>query len=90
MVRLPDDDLSVIVLYYWLEGESAQAYDNPYGLLIEGNQPTSIPPYNPEHEYSVFDIVTSGPVLYEFDSPYGNSNAENWSVQIITCFLSVP
>jgi hypothetical protein len=76
--------------YYWLEGESAQAYDNPYGLLIEGSQPTSIPPYNPEHEYSVFDIVTSGPVLYEFDSPYGNSNAENWSVQIITCFLGVP
>lgn len=72
--------------YWWEEGDTPQAYDVGEGLLIESLQPDSIPPYSDTHEYTVFQDVTSGPVQYEFNSPYSLDDAENWSLQIETCF----
>lgn len=65
-------------------------YDSGEGGLIELAQPSSIPPFNPTHEYSFFETVTSGPVRIDFESPYSLAEATNWSVQSIVCFNGVP
>lgn len=81
--------------YYWTgtldePDNSPAAYGAGDGLLIETAQPSSIPPYTPTHEYTVYEIVTSGPVSLAFNSPYALSGADNWSIQSIVCFGGVP
>lgn len=72
--------------YYSVNNGAWEAYDDGEGLLIEGFQPASIPPYNPAHEYQGAFTSTSGPIQYGFESPYDSSDLGNWSIQIITCF----
>lgn len=68
---------------------TATPYADGFGLLVEGFQPDAIPPFDPSHEYTLPPMeVTSGPVLYEFNSPYPDGELANWSLQIETCFLN--
>lgn len=75
--------------FYYSEDNwaTAQAYGTGDGLLIEGIQPSGIPPFNPSHEYFLPLVLITGlaTVTYEFESPYDLALAENWSLQIITC-----
>jgi hypothetical protein len=72
--------------YFWQDGVAPQAYDAGEGLLVNFVQPASIPPYSDTHEYLIFEDVTSGVVTYEFNSPYSLDDAENFSIQVETCF----
>ena len=65
---------------------TATAYEAGEGLLIEGVQPASIPPFTPTHEYEGALIATSGTIIYSFNSPYSTSLMSNFSLQTITCF----
>jgi hypothetical protein len=76
--------------YFWSDDDAPRPFADGQGLMIEFLTPPSIPPYSETHEYNVELIVTSGPVLYEYESPFGNSNMDNWSLQITTCFEGVP
>lgn len=78
--------------YWWQEGGTPQAYDAGEGLLIEGVQPSGIPPYTPSHEYFLPQVLITGlaTVSYEFNSPYDLADAENWSIQVITCEVDEP
>jgi hypothetical protein len=68
---------------------TATPYADGFGLLVEGFQPDAIPPFDPGHEYTLPPMeVTSGPVLYEFESPYPSGELGNWSLQITTCFTN--
>lgn len=76
-------------LYYWTDSDAPTPYPDGFGLLIEGFQPASIPPYDPSHEYALDPMeVTSGPVLYEYEPLFGTGNLENWSIQVETCFTN--
>lgn len=70
--------------------ENPTPYDSGEGLLIAHAQPDSIPPFNPTSQYQLSQIVTSGPILYEFESPYDRSDASNFSIQVKTCWQGVP
>lgn len=75
-------------LYEWTDNDDPSVYDNPYGLLFELAQPTSIPGYSTDHTYSLYDgSVNSGALVFDFESPYGASNLDNWGLQIVVCFL---
>lgn len=77
--------------YYTLDDwNTATAYGSGDGLLIEGTQPASIPPFTPTHEYEGALTVTSGTIIYSFNSPYSNSLMDNWSLQVINCLWGVP
>jgi hypothetical protein len=77
--------------YFWTGTQAPQAYDPGEGCLIEGSQPSGIPPYNANHQYVLpAFVVTSGPVAFRFDSPYDETDAENWSITGAICFLGVP
>lgn len=75
--------------YYWSGEGGATPYEDGYGLSIESDNPIA-PPYSTTHEYTGGEIVTSGPILYQFESPYSTTEMTNWSLQVITCFLGVP
>lgn len=78
-------------LYYSTdEWATATAYGAGDGLLIEGTQPASIPPFTPTHEYEGALTATSGTIIYSFNSPYSNSLMDNWSLQVINCLWGVP
>lgn len=85
-------DLTYGDAFYYTEDEwtTATPYDAGDGLLIEGFQPASIPPFSPSHEYEGIFTSTSGPIQYDFNSPYSTSEMSNWSIQVITCFNGVP
>lgn len=93
-IQINDNTIYGDSFYEWtgsLESpENVAAYGSGDGLLIEGSQPASIPPFSPTSEYTLYDTVTSGPILYEYGEPYGTVNMGNWSIQIITCFKGVP
>lgn len=75
--------------YQSVVGGSWEAYDSGEGLLVEGYSPSSIPPYNAAHEYQGAFTSTSGPIQYNFESPYPDSSMNNWSIQVVTCFNGV-
>ena len=77
-------------LYQWHGEEIPSAYDTGDGLLFDGTQPASIPSYNEGHTYVLFEpSVNSGPLIFDFETPYSLSDMDNWSLQIIACFLGV-
>jgi hypothetical protein len=74
--------------YEWVDGGEPTAHGTGNGLLVNGNQPSGIPPYNDNHEYEfLIEADVTGPVIYEFNSPYTLSQMSNWSLQIRACFL---
>lgn len=73
--------------YIWSEYTDPQAYPSGEGLEIDGSPPGGIPPYNTTNEYVVFHTSAGGIVQYTFDNPFSPSRADNWSLQIISCFL---
>jgi len=89
-VDITSPEVNGDAFYEIAEDGGSSAYDSGEGLLIEGSQPASIPPYNPNNEYTVYDNVNSGPVSFSYNSPYSISLAENWSIQVLICFLGVP
>lgn len=76
--------------YFSYDGDTWEPYGTGDGLLIEGTQPASIPPYTPTHEYEGALIATSGTIIYTFNSPYSTSVMSNFSIQVITCFNGIP
>lgn len=74
--------------YYWDENTGPVAYGAGDGFLFEGAQPASIPSYTSNHLYNLYDpSVDSGPLIFNFETPYSYSVMSNWSLQIIVCFL---
>lgn len=77
--------------YYSEDSTTWQAYGAGDGFLLNNMQPASIPPFNSNHTYVLLIAsATAGSQLYDFESPYARSEAENWSIQTVTCFLGVP
>ncbi|MGB1285070.1 MAG: hypothetical protein ACPG7F_00940 [Aggregatilineales bacterium] len=63
-----------------------QPYSSGAGFLINASSPGTIPPFNENHEYPVADIVSAGTVDLTFNSPYGNSNADSFTLSGEICF----
>jgi hypothetical protein len=78
-------------LYQWVDENEPTAYGSGDGLLFEAAQPLSIPSYSEDHAYSLYDnSVDSGPLIFDFETPYTLAQLDNWSIQILVCFLGVP
>jgi len=74
--------------YYSEDGANWQAYAANTGFQWNGNDIASIPPFNASHEYTLYEEAdVSGVQQYEFNSPYARTQAGNWSIQVLTCFL---
>jgi len=73
--------------YYWSSEIEPTAYDPGYGFLIEGDQPTGIPPYNAEHTYETSETSNGSQVNYTYGRLFDASEMENFSFQIRLCVL---
>lgn len=76
--------------YEWTDTDAPEAFATGFGLQVNFGDVSAIPPYTPTHEYTFFEIVTSGPVGYDYDTPYAYADGEPFSLPIETCFLGVP
>lgn len=65
---------------------SPTAYADGTGFLVNGASPVETPAFNSSHEYSIAETVNAGAVDLTYSSPYGNSEAESFTLSGEICF----